>query len=114
MIANPSPDFQRGWLSPGGEFVPCDYYEHASAIYRHASLTESAAEHAGWWRLTGIKSPMWYGVQPATPSQRRFLLKWHEDHGLEKPHWMFFQPNGDGGQPLGCAPAGPGGGISKA
>lgn len=113
-VAERIASFQRGWLSPTGEFVPCDHYGHARTIYQHAHLTESAAEQAGWWRLTGLLSPMWFGWLPATPEQRRFLLKWHEDNGLEKPSWTFFLPQSHGGQPAGVAPAGSSGGVSKA
>lgn len=43
---------QTGWLSPTGEWHPCETYEHTSYASRVLNSSESRLEDTGWVKIT--------------------------------------------------------------
>lgn len=84
-----------GWLSPGGEFYPCDYSGHYSIVSRLGFLSERDAEKKGWAKLgrsMAMKDPDFFGfcdvglVRP-TAIQVEMVQRYCEERGIEVPYW---------------------------
>ena len=79
---------QTGWLSPTGEWHPCETYEHTSYASRVLNSSESRLENTGWVKITrsamGIREQKiyWDLRHTLTPEQVRFLRPYIEENDI--------------------------------
>ena len=79
---------QTGWLSPTGEWHPCETYEHTSYASRVLNSSESRLENTGWVKITrsamGIREQKiyWDLRYTLTPEQVRFLRPYIEENDI--------------------------------
>lgn len=84
-------DHRSGWLSPEGQFYPCDWMEHLWLL-SCLELTDVQAEKSGWIKISDRYAWSHYhlhGVgQPPTQRQIDLVFDWCVENGHELPHWM--------------------------
>ena len=79
---------QTGWLSPTGEWHPCETYEHTNYASRVLNSSESRLENTGWVKITrsamGIREQKiyWDFRHTLTPEQVRFLRPYIEENDI--------------------------------
>lgn len=79
---------QTGWLSPTGEWHPCETYEHTTYASRILESSEGRLEKAGWVKITrsamGIREQKiyWDLRHSLTPEQIRFLRPYFEENDI--------------------------------
>lgn len=79
---------QTGYLSPTGEWHPCDVYEHSSYASRVFGVSESTMEKRGWVKITRSAMGMreqkiyWDLRHTLTPEQIRFLRPYIEENDI--------------------------------
>lgn len=79
---------QTGWLSPTGEWHPCETYEHTTYASRILESSEGCLEKAGWVKITrsamGIREQKiyWDLRHSLTPEQIRFLRPYFEENDI--------------------------------
>ena len=79
---------QTGWLSPTGEWHPCETYEHTSYASRVLNSSENRLENTGWVKITrsamGIREQKiyWDLRHTLTPEQVRFLRPYIEENDI--------------------------------
>lgn len=91
----PTAEFEKwdaGWLSPGGKFYGCKYYEHIALADRLDS-NEPALEREGWLKLqkdVWIWPWIYLGREHGkiTQPQLDTLFDWHQKKGKRLSDWM--------------------------
>ena len=79
---------QTGWLSPTGEWHPCETYEHTNYASRILNSSESRLENTGWVKITrsamGIREQKiyWDLRHTLTPEQAHFLRPYFEENDI--------------------------------
>ena len=79
---------QTGWLSPTGEWHPCETYEHTNYASRVLNSSESRLENTGWVKITrsamGTREQKiyWDLRHTLTPEQVRFLRPYIEENDI--------------------------------
>ena len=79
---------QTGWLSPTGEWHPCETYEHTNYASRDLNSSESRLENTGLFKITrsamGIREQKiyWDLRHTLTPEQVRFLRPYIEENDI--------------------------------
>lgn len=79
---------QTGWLSPTGEWHPCETYEHTTYASRVLESSEDRLEKTGWVKITrsamGIREQKiyWDLRHSLTPEQIRFLRPYFEENDI--------------------------------
>lgn len=79
---------KTGWLSPNGDFYPCNVYEHISCARKilkdeNASRADERLQDGGFAEITisqmGVKSWRVYWKHFLTEPQKNFLKPYFED-----------------------------------
>ena len=79
---------QTGWLSPTGEWHPCETYEHTTYASRILESSEGRLEKAGWVKITRSAMDIreqkiyWDLRHSLTPEQIRFLRPYFEENDI--------------------------------
>lgn len=83
---------QTGWLSPTGEWHPCETYEHTTYASRVLESSEDRLEKTGWVKITRSAMGMreqkiyWDLRHSLTPEQVRFLRPYFEENDIPVCH----------------------------
>lgn len=78
-----------GWLSPTGDFLPCEFGKHpklALEMFPRSLDPGRDMELAGWWKLQGFSwLEPWCGAVPATEIQQAFIREWCHTNQADYP-----------------------------